>query len=309
MKIVLLDAKTIGDDIDLSALYDLGEFIQHEVSSPNETLSRVAGCEVVITNKVVIDREVMEQTPSLKLICVAATGMNNIDLEAAKALGIEVKNVAGYSTQSVVQHTFAMLFYLIEKMPYYDNFVKSGAWSCSPIFTDVSHPYFEVAGKSWGIIGLGSIGKGVAKVATGFGAEVSYYSTSGKNNDGVYAQKSLESLLRESDILSIHAPLNDATHNLIDAEQLAQLKEHAVLLNLGRGGIVNEKALADVLNSREIYVGLDVIEKEPIAMENPLMQCNQERLLITPHIAWASREARVTLVEGIVENIESYVEL
>jgi glycerate dehydrogenase len=309
MKIVLLDAKTIGDDIDLSAINALGELKSYEITSPNETLERIEACEVVITNKVVIDREMMKNTPSLKLICVAATGMNTIDLEAAKEFGIGVKNVAGYSTQSVVQHTFAMLFYLIEKMPYYDNFVKQGAWSRSPIFTDVSHPYFEVAGKSWGIIGLGTIGKEVAKVASAFGAEVSYYSTSGKNTHSDYEKKSLETLLRESDILSIHAPLNDATHNLIDTEQLALLKESVVLLNLGRGGIINEEALANALNTREIYVGLDVTEKEPIALENPLMQCNQERLLITPHIAWASREARVKLVEGIVKNIETYLEL
>ncbi len=308
MNIVILDAKTLGDDLDLTPLKKFGKLVVYETTNPSETYERIANATIVITNKVMIGRLHMQRTPLLKLICVAATGMNNIDLKAAKEIGIEVKNVAGYSTQSVVQHTFAMLFYLIENLCYYDKFVKHGEWSHSGIFTDVSRPFFEIAGKSWGIIGFGAIGQEVARVATAFGANISYHSTSGQNSNTNYPQKSLESLLRESDIVSIHAPLNDTTHDLISAETIAFLKHNAILLNLGRGGIVNETALASALNECKIYAGIDVIETEPIAKDNPLMQCDTDRLFITPHIAWASKEARVKLLEGILHNIQTYLE-
>ncbi|MFT7824446.1 MAG: D-2-hydroxyacid dehydrogenase [Sulfurimonas sp.] len=307
MNIVILDAKTLGNDIDLSALDRFGKVVRYETTDPSETYERIRNATVVITNKVVINRLHMQRCPLLKLICVAATGMNNVDLDAAAQIGIEVKNVAGYSTQSVVQHTFAMALYLLEKMAYYDKTVKSGDWSRSGLFTDVSGPFFEISGKKWGIIGLGEIGKGVAKVAAAFGAEVNYYSTSGANRNADYPQQSLEALLGSCDIISIHAPLNDATHNLLNASNLSLLKEESILLNLGRGGIINETDLAQELESRNIYAGLDVVEKEPIPTDNPLLQIEaQERLLITPHIAWTGREARVKLLEGIVENIKTF---
>lgn len=308
MNIVILDTKTLGNDIDLSALNRFGKVVRYETTDPSETYERIRNATVVITNKVVISRLHMQRCPLLKLICVAATGMNNVDLDAAAQIGIEVKNVAGYSTQSVVQHTFAMALYLLEKMAYYDKTVKSGDWSRSGLFTDVSRPFFEISGKKWGIIGLGEIGKGVAKVATAFGAEVSYYSTSGANRNADYPQQSLEALLGGCDIISIHAPLNDATHNLLNASNLSLLKEESIILNLGRGGIINETDLARELESKNIYAGLDVVEKEPIPTDNPLLQIEaQERLLITPHIAWTGREARVKLLEGIVENIKTFL--
>jgi lactate dehydrogenase-like 2-hydroxyacid dehydrogenase len=307
MNIVILDAKTLGDDIDLSALDQFGKVIKYETTDISETYERIRNATIVITNKVVISKLHMQRCPLLKLICVAATGMNNIDLEAASQIGIEVKNVAGYSTQSVVQHTFAMTLYLLEKMAYYDKAVKSETWSRSGLFTDVSHPFFEIAGKKWGIIGLGEIGKGVAKVATSFGANVSYYSTSGKNNDATYPQQSLDELLSSCDIISIHAPLNEQTQNLIHADNLKFLKEESILINVGRGGIINEADLAKEMDSRMIYTGLDVVEKEPIPTDNPLLHIEaQDRLLITPHIAWTSKEARVKLLEGIVENIRTF---
>jgi glycerate dehydrogenase len=308
MNIVILDAKTLGDDIDLSALDQFGKVIKYETTDISETYERIRNATIVITNKVVISKLHMQRCPLLKLICVAATGMNNIDLEAAAQIGIEVKNVAGYSTQSVVQHTFAMTLYLLEKMAYYDKAVKSEAWSHSGLFTDVSHPFFEISEKKWGIIGLGAIGKGVAKVATAFGAEVCYYSTSGKNSDATYPQQSLEALLRSCDIISIHAPLNEQTQNLIHADNLKLLKEESIIINVGRGGIINETDLAKALDARTIYAGLDVVEKEPIPTDNPLLHIEaQDRLLITPHIAWTSKEARVKLLEGIVENITSFL--
>ena len=307
MNIVILDAKTLGNDIDLSALDQFGKVVKYETTDPSETYDRIRNATIVITNKVVISKLHMQRCPLLKLICIAATGMNNVDLEAANQIGIEVKNVAGYSTQSVVQHTFAMGLYLLEKLPYYHMAVKSEAWSRSGIFTDVSRPFYEIAGKKWGIIGLGQIGQDVAKIATAFGAQVSYYSTSGANKNADYPQQGLDELLSSCDIISIHAPLNDATYNLINASNLSLLKEGSILLNLGRGGIINESDLAKELDRRKIYAGLDVVEKEPICTDNPLLHINaQERLLVTPHIAWTSKEARVKLVEGIVKNIQTY---
>ncbi len=309
MNIALLDAKTLGDDIDLSGLATFGELQTYQTTQKDETLSRIKKADIVITNKVVISKEMMEQSDSLKLICIAATGMNNVDLEAAKALNIEVKNVAGYSTQSVVQHTFAMSLYLLEKLAYYNQTVQSGAWSESGLFTDVSKPFFEIAGKKWGVIGLGTIGKEVAKIAELFGATVDYYSTSGENLINDYHHSDLEVLLTECDIISIHCPLNEKTNNLINESNLKLIKEGAVLLNLGRGGIVNETDLAKELDRREIYAGLDVLTPEPMSKENPLLHIkNPNQLLITPHIAWASIEARQKLLEGIIDNITHFLE-
>jgi glycerate dehydrogenase len=308
MNIVLLDAKTLGDDLDITVLESFGTLSVYQTTSPEETLERIQNADIIITNKVVISADMMEATPTLKLICIAATGMNNVDLDAAKDKGIVVKNVAGYSTKSVVQHTFAMALYLLEKMAYYDNVVKDGSWSASGLFTDVSQPFYEISGKKWGIIGLGTIGQEVAKVATAFGAEVSYHSTSGKNLQHAYPHQSLEELLKACDIISIHAPLNDATYNLINESNLSLIKENAILLNLGRGGIINESDLAFELDKRTLYAGLDVLEKEPLVLNNSLNEIkHQERLLITPHMAWASIEARKKLLEGIVDNIKVFM--
>lgn len=307
-KIVILDAKTLGEDLDLSLLEKFGEVVGYETTDASDTLQRIEDADIVITNKVVISKEMMEKTPRLKLICIAATGTNNVDLAAAGSIGIKVKNVAGYSTASVVQHTFAMALYLLEKMAYYDHVVKNGTWSASGLFTDVSKPFYEMKGKQWGIIGLGAIGKEVAKVATAFGANITYHSTSGQNIQNEYPHQTLEALLSSCDIVSIHAPLNEQTKNLINADNLKLLKEGAILLNLGRGGIINEADLANELDRRKIYAGLDVVAKEPIETTNPLMHLKaSDRLLITPHIAWTSKEARIKLLEGIVQNIESFL--
>lgn len=309
MHIVLLDAQTLGDDLDISVLDTFGTLTVYQNTLPEETLQRIQIADIVITNKVVISANMMEETPRLKLICIAATGMNNVNLDAAKYKGIEVKNVSGYSTHSVVQHTFAMALYLLEKMAYYDHAVKSMQWTDSGLFTDVSQPFYEIAGKKWGIIGMGTIGREVAKVATAFGAEVTYHSTSGKNLHQGYVHQSLEFILRDCDIISIHAPLNDETYNLINEINLPYLKEDAILLNVGRGGIINETDLAFELDRRSIYAGLDVLETEPILLNNRLNEVkHKERLLITPHIAWTSIEARKKLLEGIVKNIKTFLE-
>ncbi len=310
-QIIILDTATFGEDLDLNLniLEQFGDVTRYKNSTLDETIKRIKNAHIVISNKVIINEEIMQRSPKLELICVAATGMNNIDLIAAKKLDIIVKNVAGYSTQSVVQHTFSMLFYLLEHLKYYDNIVQTGLWSMSGLFTDVTRPFQEIGGKKWGIIGLGNIGKEVAKIATSFGANVSYYSTSGENHTKQYLQQPLDVLLSTCDIISIHAPLNENTYSLISEMNLPLLKEKAILLNLGRGGIINETDLAYELDRREIYAGLDVLEKEPIDPDNPLMHItNKEQLLITPHIAWASVEAREKLLEGVVENIKTFME-
>ncbi len=307
MKIVILDAATFGKT-DMSAFEQFGSVEVFQTTTVGETLGRIESADVIVTNKVVITAEMMLTCKNLKLICVAATGMNNVDLEAAKVQNIEVKNVAGYSTQSVIQHTFSMLFYLAGSSGYYDQYVKEGSWAKSPIFTHVDKPFFEVKGKKWGVIGLGEIGKGVASVATAFGAEVCYYSTSYKNNDATYPKVGLSAMLETCDIITIHAPLNANTKGLISQSELLQLKEGAILLNLGRGGIVDESALARIIDVKDIKVGLDVLEIEPMKENHPLLHVkNQEALYITPHIAWTSVEARDLLIEKIVQNIQSFI--
>lgn len=305
MKIVLLDALTFGNT-DLSAFDSLGEVVIYQTTSKEQTDNRIANCDVIVTNKVVITDAHMQNSPSLKLICVAATGTNNVDLEAAKSRNIEVKNVAGYSTDSVIQHTFSMLFYLMGHSRYYDEVVKDGTYSRSPIFTDVSKPFFEIKGKKWGIIGLGAIGRGVANIAKAFGAEVSYYSTSGVNRTEDFQRQSLDSMLETCDIISIHAPLNDKTNNLLDYEQLSMCKDGSIVLNLGRGGIINEDAIAKIIDEKNISFGLDVLTKEPMVQNHPLLSAkNKENLYITPHIAWTSVEARDSLIASTIENIKS----
>ena len=304
MKIVLLDALTFGAT-DLSAFNSLGDVEVYQTTSSDETQERITNANVIVTNKVVITKEFMQSAKELKLICIAATGMNNVDLEAAKELNVEVKNVAGYSTDSVIQHTFSMLFYLLGHSRYYDEVVKDGTYSKSPIFTDVSQSFFEVKGKKWGIIGLGAIGRGVANIASAFGAEVCYYSTSGVNRTEDFQRTNLDEMLRSCDIITIHAPLNDKTNNLLDYEQLLICKDGATVLNLGRGGIVNEEAVARVIDEKNVSFGLDVLAKEPMKENHPLLSVkNRDKLYITPHIAWASVEARDRLIASVAQNIK-----
>jgi glycerate dehydrogenase len=307
--IVFLDADTVGEVTGFYQLTKQGNLTVYPSTLPHQRIERVLGREIVITNKVVIDHEVMEACPTLRLICIAATGKNNIDLACAEEKGIQVKNVAGYSTESVVQHTFAMLFYLAGHLPYYDQYVKSGEYAKSSLFTHLGKPFFELAGKNYGVIGLGTIGKRIAEVATAFGARIKYYSTTGKNMNAGYPAVSLDQLLQDSDIISIHCPLTETTRNLIGYDQLCRMKKEAILINAGRGGIVNETDLARALDEGRIAAAaLDVLEKEPPEISNPLFSIKQpEKLLITPHIAWASREARERLMDGVVRNISEYL--
>lgn len=308
MKICILDALTLGKDILLDPIKNCGELIVYQLTSPNEVKNHIDDADVVITNKVILNEENLKEAKNLKLIALTATGYNNIDIGYAKRAGIAVANVAGYSTKSVVQHTFAMLFYLMEQLKAYDDYVKSKQYAESSTFAYIAWPFHELAGKTFGIIGMGAIGKAVAQIAEAFGAQVIYYSTTGQNNCSNYKRVALEELLKTSDVISIHAPLNEKSKNLIGYNELVQMKKEAILLNLGRGLIVNEKDLAKALNeNRLLAAGLDVLEKEPIDEHNPLFEVkDQSKLLITPHIGWASVEARNLLIGEIAENIKAF---
>ena len=307
MKIVILDRLTLGLDIDVSVFEKFGEVVSYDFTKEDETLARINDADIVITNKVVINKNHMDNS-NIKLICISATGMNNVDLVCAKEKNIEVKNVAGYSTSSVVQVAFSMIFYFVQKLNYYKSYVDGGNWQKASICTHIDEPFFELANKRVGIIGLGEIGRDFAKKAKAFDCEVVYYSTSGKNNNSEYKSVSLDELLKTSDIISINAPLNENTKDLLNYENMKYIKEGAILLNLGRGGIINEADLAKIIDEKEIYCGIDVVSVEPILESNPLLKVkNKNRLLLTPHIGWASIESRNRLIGMVAKNIENFL--
>ena len=311
MKIVFLDAKSIGEDIDLSGYDQLGEVVRYPYSTPEVARGRTRDADVIILNKTEINEQSIGEADKLKLVCVTATGTNNLDKAYLAERGIEWRNVAGYSTESVAQHTFALLFYLMEKLRYYDDYVKNENYVNDSMFTHFDHRFNELSGKTWGIIGLGNIGRRVADIAKCFGCRVIYFSTSGKNNQKGYNRVSFDKLLEQSDIVSVHAPLTDDTLGLMNREAFARMKPGAVFLNLGRGPIVDEAALTEALNTGMIAAaGLDVLSQEPMSEDNPLRSIkDSERLIITPHIAWASVEARTRLMEIILEQIKEFLNL
>lgn len=308
MQIVILDRATLGFDIDVNIFSKFGNVTSYDSTKENETAQRVKNADIVLTNKVVIGKNEIDNS-NIKLICITATGMNNVDLEYAKEKNITVKNVAGYSTSSVVQVGFSMILYFVQKLNYYKKYVDEGNWQKNELFTHIDEPFFELDKKRVGIIGLGEIGRNFAKKAKAFDCEVVYYSTSGKNNSNEYKSISLDELLKTSDIISIHAPLNENTKNLLTYENMKNMKDGAILLNLGRGGIINENDLAKLIDEKEIYCGIDVVSKEPIEESNPLLKVkNKDRLLLTPHIGWASIEARTRLVNMVAKNIEDFID-
>lgn len=308
MKIVFLDAKTIGDDIDLSGYERFGEVVKHDFSTPKEAREYTKDADVVIVNKIPINEETIGAAEHLKLVCVTATGTNNLDKSYLQKKGIAWRNVAGYSTETVAQHTFALLFYLMEKLRYYDDYVKNEKYIEDITFTHFANVFHELSGKTWGIIGLGSIGRRVADIAGMFGCRVIYYSTSGRNDTPGYKRVEFDTLLGESDVLSVHAPLDENTEGLMNGDAFAKMKKSAIFLNLGRGPIVVEADLAKALKEGEIAAaGLDVLAVEPMRADNPLREIkDSERLLITPHIAWASVEARTRLMKTVEEQIREF---
>ncbi|RAX54649.1 hydroxyacid dehydrogenase [Helicobacter sp. 16-1353] len=311
MNIVILDAKTLGNS-NLDGIAKLGKISIYQTTNQKDVIKKAKDADIILTNKVILDANTLKKLPNLKLICVTATGMNNIDLEAAKKLKIEVKNVANYSTQAVAQHTLMFALNLLGKQNYYDKYVKKGKWAKNDIFTYIcsKNELYELENKNWGIIGFGNIGQKVAQLAQAFGANVKYYSTSGKNVvKGWEQEENLQELLKNSDIISIHAPLNEKTKNLITKKELSLLKKDAILINMGRGGIVNEKDLAKVIKKKDFYFACDVLEVEPMAKNHPFLDKKiQNKLLLTPHIAWAYKEARKRLLEGIQNNIKTFID-
>ncbi|WP_252213968.1 MULTISPECIES: D-2-hydroxyacid dehydrogenase [unclassified Clostridium] len=306
-QIVVLDGRTLGN-VDFSKLNEFGNVTYYDLTSSNEVEERIKNANIVLTNKVVLNENNLKNAKNIELICEMATGFNNIDVKYAKENNIAVTNVAGYSTNTVAQHTFAMALNLYDKIAYFDNYVKSKEYSRSNVFTNVDEVYKDINEKVWGIVGLGAIGKKVAKIADAFGCKVIYYSTSGKNSNSEYDRVSFEELLEKADVISIHAPLNENTKNLMNYEAFKKMKKDSILINMGRGPIVVDEDLAKAIDENLIGgAGLDVFEIEPIPENNPLLSIkNKEKLVLSPHIAWASEEARNRLFNDLLENIRVY---
>lgn len=306
MKITFLDTQTVADlPEELAKFNELGDFTGYENTNPEEVVPRLAGANVAIVNKVVIGEKEMDQLPDLKLICISATGMNNVDLDAAAKRGIPVKNVSGYSTNSVAQLTITMLFTLAMDLIHLNQAVYDGTYSQHPAFGYWRQPFYELGGARYGIVGMGAIGKRVAALATAYGAKVVHYSTSGRASEGPYPQVSFDELLGTCEVISIHCPLTEETKNLFDYAALEKMKPSAYLINVARGGIVHEADLVRGLDEGQIAgAAADVFTKEPMPTDHPYLAVREpHRLLLTPHMGWASVEARLELLAGVRENI------
>ena len=309
MKIVVLERNSVGLDIDLSLYEKYGEVTYYPNTVKEDTAEKVKDADIIIANKAPMNEETLKEASNVKLICEFATGYDNVDLEYCKKRGIKVANVVDYSTAAVAQHTFAMALYLAEKLSYYDNYVKSGTYGAQARFSHFDLPFTELEGKTWGIIGMGNIGRKVAGIAQAFGCRVIFYSASGRSSCTDYPRVELDELLEQSDYLSIHCPLSDRTRNLIDLAAMKKMKKTAYLINVARGPVVNNDDLYTALEEGYIAgAGLDVLEKEPIQPENPLGKLKDStKLIITPHMAWASTEARIRLVEEVAKNMEAFL--
>lgn len=309
MKIVILEAKSLGDDISFTSFEQFGEVKVYPNTRPEEMKERIRDAEVIVANKLPICRETLEDALHIRLVCLSATGINNLDGDYLKSRGIAAYHVAGYSTEAVAQHTFALLLYLMERLRYYDDFVKSGEYSRYDGFSWFGEPFMELAGKTWGILGLGAIGRKVAAIAEAFGCRVICCSASGRRYESGYEQVEFEELLKRSDVLSIHAPLNRYTEGLMDKKAFHAMKPSAFLVNVARGPIVKDEALAQALEEGRIAgAALDVVSSEPISPDNPLMRIRDSRnLVITPHIGWAPVETRRRCVEETAANIARFL--
>lgn len=309
MKIVFLDEYTLGG-ADLSSIRSLGEYVGYESTRPEEVVERAEGAEVLIVNKVIIGEQEMAQLPDLRLICVAATGVNNIDLGAAKEHGISVRNAVGYSTHTVAEATLGSVLALCREVCYYDRYVKSGAYSASGQWVNFDRPTHRLWGKNWGVIGMGNIGREVARLAQAFGCKVAYASTSGASREEEYERKDLNDLLAWADVISVHCPLNETTRGLIDVEEIALMKPTAFIVNVARGGIVVEEAVKEALNEGRLAgVAFDVYPSEPMPADSPLLHTDDpDRLLLSPHNAWSAVESIESLVECIATNIKTHIE-
>lgn len=309
MKIAVLEADSVGRDVSWDGLKQYGEVALYSATPDELVAERIKDADIVIPNKAKLTADVLSEADHLRLICEAATGYNNIDTDYCREHGIPVTNVRNYSTDIVAQHTFAMLLSLYDRLDYYSTYVEDGDYSRGRAFSNVSRPFHELAGSTYGIIGLGNIGRKVAQIATAFGADVIYYSASGHDQDVPYRRVDLDTLLSESDVVSIHAPLNEKTKGLIGREEFHRMKHTAVLINVARGPVVVESELARAINDCEISAaGIDVYEVEPLPKDSPLLLVrDRDRLLLTPHVAWGSVEARKRLVQDVCLSIESFL--
>lgn len=310
MKLVVLERNSVGTDVDVSRYEKFGEVAYYPNTVAENTAERVKDADIIIANKAPMNENTLKDAPNLKLICLFATGFDNVDLAYCKSRGIKVANVVNYSTSAVVQHTLLLALALEEKLVHYDNYVKSGEYGAQDRFSNFDRPFGEFDGKTWGIVGMGNIGRGVAKVAQALGCKVIFYSASGKSTCTEYERVEFDELLAQSDILSLHCPLSDRTRGLINKEAFAKMKKTAVLVNVARGPVVDTQALYEALTQGQIAAaGLDVLEKEPISRDNPLNEIKDStKLIITPHMAWASTEARERLVDEVAKNIQAFLD-
>lgn len=306
-KIVFLDEYSIAGR-SLEKITSQGDYIAYENTAKSDVVERLKDADIAITNKVVIDGEAMRQLPKLKLICIAATGMNNVDLEAAKELCIEVKNAVGYSTTSVAETTLASALALARNIVYFNEYFHDGRYSQADRAFSYDRLTFQLRDKKWGIIGMGNIGREVARLATAFGCEVRYFSTSGVKREEAYPHMELEELMQWSDIVSVHSPLNERTRGLVGSKELAMMKPSAMIINVARGGIIDEKALAEALDNDTIAAAaLDVFSVEPLR-ESPLYNIKDKyKLLASPHNAWSAAEAIDKLIECVADNIRTWL--
>lgn len=309
MNIVVLERSSVGTDVSVDSFGQFGKLTCYLNTAPEDVADRVADAHIIICNKLPMNAHTLKKAACVQLICQFATGYDNIDLDYCQSRGIYVCNVPDYCSDAVAQHTFAMLFYVLEKLRHYDDFVKSGAYAAQDRFSNFDLPFMEISGKTWGIIGLGHIGRRVADIASAFGCRVIYYSVSGQDRSTVYPRVSLDVLASSSDILSLHCPLTDRTRHLISKDVLAQMKPSSILINVARGPIIDSTALYDALISNTILAaGLDVLEQEPMRPDDPLAGFkDSSRLLITPHMGWAAIEARRRLVDETVKNIQAFL--
>ena len=309
MRIVILERNSVGTDVSVDSISKYGETTVYRNTTAEDVAERVKDAEIIIANKAPLNEATLKNAQKVKLICEFATGYDNVDLAYCKSRGIKVANVVNYSTDAVAQHTFALCLYILEKLHHYDAYVKSGEYASQDRFSNFDIPYTELAGKTWGIIGMGNIGRKVAEIAKAFGCHVIFYSVTGKSSCTEYEQVDFDTLLRESDFLSLHCPLSDITRNLINMEALKKMKKTAILINVARGPVVNDEDLYTALTENYILgAGLDVTGTEPMKDSNPLSKIkDSNRLIITPHMAWASIEARERCVSETCKNIEAFL--
>lgn len=309
MKISILERDSLGIDVDMSEIDKLGEVTVYPATTVENAVEHIGDADILIVNKLPLNENTLKEAKNLKFVAQTATGTNNVDFNYTNSRGIKVANVPSYSTDSVAQHTFALLLYLVEKMRFFDDYVKNGTYSRSNCFSCLEMIYPEIAGKTWGIIGMGAIGQKVAQIATVFGCKVICYSASGRTYDMLYEQVDFDTLLSSSDIVSVHAPLNEHTKDLMNYEAFVKMKESAYFINVGRGPIVVEEDLARALEEGQIRAaGLDVLRIEPMNADNPLLKIqDSQKLIITPHVAWATSEARQRCVDVVAENIKAFL--